>query len=496
MADLPPDFPPGYALSSTSNRSRAYDLLLREAGEIIRRDASKLPLSPRRRMRRTKRRTRVRHRKQGLTAKAATAPTESLLNTESFLANFVLPDPPLPPAKEAEEAAAANVSTPPTTRDSTGPPLPPPEEAEEAAAAIFTTPAPTTRDSPPPVLQITGTPRELVFREEVENTPHQRESDGTNPSFSSAPSSPSTSSDVSANQLISAAPANATVQGASSSPSQPKEKAKEAHTKETHGRIQRGAVVNLSREREQAASEVQANLDLMYCALDQAKDAVAKERNLSRQREQAASEVPPNLDLMYCALFNLAVQYTNNQMYTEALSTYQVIVKNKAFSNAGRLKLNMGDIYFYQGNYSKAIKFFRMALDQVPNTHKDMRAVSFAGRAGPWENQQAYFLLPRRNRSTPACSTTRGRSGQGPGTRPGQALPLCTHGRTEGSSTTRGAEYVFAEQFQWAGTPGSTAAPLSVTTALTELRHRTLDDFDSVTSLATSSSPLNRMSIF
>ncbi|KAH6945739.1 hypothetical protein HPB50_009734 [Hyalomma asiaticum] len=155
MADLPPYFPPGYALSGTSNRSRAYDLLLNEAGEIIRRDASKLPLSPRRRTRRTKRRTPVRHRKQDLTAKAASAPTESLLNTESFLANFVLPDPPLPP----------------------------PEEAEEAAAAVLTTPAPTTRDSPPPVLQITGTPRELVFREEVENTPDQRESDGTNPSF-------------------------------------------------------------------------------------------------------------------------------------------------------------------------------------------------------------------------------------------------------------------------------------------------------------------------
>ncbi|KAH6946725.1 hypothetical protein HPB50_014765 [Hyalomma asiaticum] len=62
MADLPPDFPPGYALSGTSNRSRAYDLLLKEAGEIIRRDASKLPLSPRRRTRRTKRRSPVRHR--------------------------------------------------------------------------------------------------------------------------------------------------------------------------------------------------------------------------------------------------------------------------------------------------------------------------------------------------------------------------------------------------------------------------------------------------
>ncbi|KAH6943499.1 hypothetical protein HPB50_022194 [Hyalomma asiaticum] len=182
---------------------------------------------PRRGTRRTKRRTPVRHRKQDLTAKAASASTESLLNTESFLAHFVLPDPPLLPAGEAKEAAAANVSTTTTTRDSPDPPLPPPEEAEEAAAAMFTAPAPTTRDSPPPVRQITGTPRELVFREEVENTSDQRESDDTNPSFSSANSLPSTSSDVTAKQLISVAPANATVQGASSSPSQPKEEKKE-----------------------------------------------------------------------------------------------------------------------------------------------------------------------------------------------------------------------------------------------------------------------------
>lgn len=35
-------------------------------------------------------------------------------------------------------------------------------------------------------------------------------------------------------------------------------------------------------------------------------------------------------------LFNLANQYANNDMYTEALNTYQVIVKNKMFSNAGK----------------------------------------------------------------------------------------------------------------------------------------------------------------
>lgn len=34
-------------------------------------------------------------------------------------------------------------------------------------------------------------------------------------------------------------------------------------------------------------------------------------------------------------LLNLANQYTNNEMYPEALNSYQIIVKNKMFSNAG-----------------------------------------------------------------------------------------------------------------------------------------------------------------
>ena len=43
----------------------------------------------------------------------------------------------------------------------------------------------------------------------------------------------------------------------------------------------------------------------------------------------------------------------------------QVITKNRMFNNAGRLKVNMGNIYFKLGQYHKAIKFYRMALDQV-----------------------------------------------------------------------------------------------------------------------------------
>lgn len=55
-------------------------------------------------------------------------------------------------------------------------------------------------------------------------------------------------------------------------------------------------------------------------------------------------------------------------------STVQIINKSlHFFFLLGRLKVNMGNIYFKQKNYPKAIKFYRMALDQVPNTHKEMR---------------------------------------------------------------------------------------------------------------------------
>ncbi|XP_035764947.1 intraflagellar transport protein 88 homolog isoform X2 [Neolamprologus brichardi] len=111
----------------------------------------------------------------------------------------------------------------------------------------------------------------------------------------------------------------------------------------------------------------------LQVALEKAKEAGRKERALVRQREQSGSADHINLDLTYSVLLNLANQYTNNEMYPEALNSYQIIVKNKMFSNAGRLKVNMANIYFKQKNYPKAIKFYRMALDQITNAHKEMR---------------------------------------------------------------------------------------------------------------------------
>ncbi|XP_058259556.1 intraflagellar transport protein 88 homolog [Hemibagrus wyckioides] len=115
-----------------------------------------------------------------------------------------------------------------------------------------------------------------------------------------------------------------------------------------------------------------ANGDLQL-ALVKAKEAGRKERVLWRQREQTGTADHKNLDLTYTVLFNLANQYANNDMHTEALNTYQVMVKNKMCKNTGRLKVNMANIYFKQKNYPMALKFYHMALDQISEVHTEMR---------------------------------------------------------------------------------------------------------------------------
>ena len=39
----------------------------------------------------------------------------------------------------------------------------------------------------------------------------------------------------------------------------------------------------------------------------------------------------------------------------------------------GRLRVNMGNICVKQGKFAKAIKMYRMALDQIPDVHKVVR---------------------------------------------------------------------------------------------------------------------------
>lgn len=107
--------------------------------------------------------------------------------------------------------------------------------------------------------------------------------------------------------------------------------------------------------------------------LEKAKEAAKRERMLCRHREKNGLGDQINVDLTYAICFNLANQYHANGMFTEALNTYAQIVKNKQYPQAGRLRVNMGNIYFQQKKYPAAIKMYRMAMDQIGHMSKDMK---------------------------------------------------------------------------------------------------------------------------
>ena len=108
-------------------------------------------------------------------------------------------------------------------------------------------------------------------------------------------------------------------------------------------------------------------------ALEKAKEAGKAERKLCKHREQNGLGDAINIDLTYSVCFNLANMYHLAGMYTDALNTYTLIVKNKQYAQSGRLRVNMGNIYYEQKKFTTAIKMYRMALDQIPNSSRDTR---------------------------------------------------------------------------------------------------------------------------
>ncbi|XP_046992118.1 intraflagellar transport protein 88 homolog isoform X2 [Schistocerca americana] len=154
---------------------------------------------------------------------------------------------------------------------------------------------------------------------------------------------------------------------AASSPSAQLEMKKEDTPEEKAKKLERTIAVLIEE------SCIANNRGELRLALDKAKEASSKEQHLIRMLDQQGLSDSHNLDLTFGVLFNLANQYAANEMYTEALNTYQIITKNRMFHNANRLKVNMGNIYFKLGQYSKAVKMYHMALDQVPNTYKELR---------------------------------------------------------------------------------------------------------------------------
>ena len=109
-------------------------------------------------------------------------------------------------------------------------------------------------------------------------------------------------------------------------------------------------------------------------AVEKAKEAAKLERNLCKQREQLGLTESINADLTFAVMFNVAVQFQKAQLHTEALNTFSLLVRNKQYAQAGRLRVNMGNIYVAMKKHMLAIKMYRLALDEIPEGDHDLRA--------------------------------------------------------------------------------------------------------------------------
>eukprot|EP00877_Chromochloris_zofingiensis_P003785 jgi/Chrzof1/13407/Cz07g31250.t1 len=100
--------------------------------------------------------------------------------------------------------------------------------------------------------------------------------------------------------------------------------------------------------------------------LDKVLEAKKKERSLAKFRDANALSDQTSPELTFAVDFQIAHMYAANKLYQEALDGYTAIVRNKQVAQGGRLRINMGNIYFEQGKYPAAIKMYRMALDTLP----------------------------------------------------------------------------------------------------------------------------------
>ena len=122
----------------------------------------------------------------------------------------------------------------------------------------------------------------------------------------------------------------------------------------------------------EASSRAQINKDWAR-AVETAREACKRERQLARVRENAGMGDSQNLELAFATQLCLGNALEGNDQIADAMDTYTQIVKNKAFVGGGRVRVNMGNVYFNQKDYQKAIKMYRMAIDQVPANQRWLR---------------------------------------------------------------------------------------------------------------------------
>jgi intraflagellar transport protein 88 len=111
-----------------------------------------------------------------------------------------------------------------------------------------------------------------------------------------------------------------------------------------------------------------------FLALDKAKEGSRKDKALAKYCEDHSLSLQQGGDLTFATWFHLAVVYEKNGMSQEAIETYSFLLKQKRYESfLMRIRVNMGNLYKSEQNYTQAIKNYRMALDQTTREDKLLR---------------------------------------------------------------------------------------------------------------------------
>ncbi len=107
-------------------------------------------------------------------------------------------------------------------------------------------------------------------------------------------------------------------------------------------------------------------------ALESAKQGTKVEQSL--RRHQKSNAMSSRVENATAAWFNLATAYVASGMPDDALKTYTTLLtmqRGNPFN--GRIRINMGNVYYSQKQFPSAIKMYKMALDQM---QKDDRSLA------------------------------------------------------------------------------------------------------------------------
>ncbi|CAF1251703.1 unnamed protein product [Rotaria sp. Silwood1] len=107
-------------------------------------------------------------------------------------------------------------------------------------------------------------------------------------------------------------------------------------------------------------------------ALEKAEQAMKHEKSLSRYREEQ-NIAESDLSLSGFVILHCANMFTKCGMNMEAMNLYNLILKNKLLPESSQIRINIGNIFLQSKNYTKALKMYRMALDQISDQNSKLK---------------------------------------------------------------------------------------------------------------------------